>query len=217
MIHPLFEGIILGLTVSLSIGPALVALLQTSIRHGVRMGIYLALGIFTSDLVVVLGAYFGATQIITDQHNHIAFGLIGGIILFIFGIVSLTRKVELTEKVEAVNEIRVKKENFIRYYLKGFLLNIANPFLWAFWLTSVLAISSTYRGYRLAISLFFAGTLGTVLTMDILKCILANKIRVTSNPFVKLWVNRIVGIIFVLFGILVIINTFWNIPSYLQQ
>jgi len=217
LIHPLFEGIILGLTVSLSLGPALVALLQTSIRHGVRKGIYLALGIFTSDMIVVVGAYFGATQIITDQHNHMAFGLIGGIILLIFGTVSLTRKVDMTEKVEAVNEIKVRKENFIRYYIKGFFLNIANPFLWAFWLTSVVAISSTYQGHRLAISLFFAGTLGTVLTMDIVKCILANKIRITSNPSVKLWVNRIVGVIFILFGIFVIINTFWNIPSYWQQ
>lgn len=181
------------------------------------MGISLALGIFTSDMIVVIGALFGATQIITAQHNHMAFGLIGGIILLIFGIVSLSRKVELTEKVEAVSEIRVRKENFFMYYIKGFLLNIANPFLWAFWLTSVVAISSTYQGHRLAISLFFAGTLGTVLTMDILKCILSNKIKIANNPYVKLWVNRVVGVVFILFGIFVIINTFWNIPSYWQQ
>lgn len=217
MIHPLFEGIILGLTVSLSLGPALVALLQTSIRHGVRMGIFLALGIFTSDMIVVVGAYFGATQIITDQQNHIVFGLIGGIILMIFGLVSLTKKVGLTEKVEAVTEIRVRKENLVRYYFKGFILNIANPFLWAFWLTSVLAISSTYRGHRLAIAIFFGGTLGTVLTIDILKSVLANKIRIASNPYVRLWVNRITGIIFIIFGVFVIINSFWNIPSYWQQ
>lgn len=217
MIHPLFEGIILGFTVSLSLGPALVALLQTSIRHGVRMGIFLALGIFTSDLFVVMGAYFGATQVITDQKNHMLFGLIGGIILLIFGIVSLTRKVEFDEKVEAVNEIRVKKENIFRYYIKGFILNIANPFLWAFWLTSMIAISSTYRGNRIAISVFFVGTMATILTLDITKCILANKIKITSNPSVKLWINRIVGFIFILFGIFVIINAFWNIPSYLQQ
>ncbi len=212
MFHPLFEGIFLGLTVSISLGPALVALLQTSIKNGVRMGIFLALGIFLSDLMVVFGAYFGATRIITDESNHTVFGLAGGIVLLIFGLVSLTRRVHLTEQVEAINEIRVRKPSPVRYFFKGFILNMANPFLWAFWITSVIAISSSYRGNRLAIALFFAGTLGTVLSMDILKTILANKIKVANNPYVRLWVNRIVGIIFILFGLFVILSQFWEIP-----
>jgi threonine/homoserine/homoserine lactone efflux protein len=212
MIHPLFEGIILGLTVAISLGPALVALLQTSIRHGARMGIFLAIGIFASDLLVVFGAYFGASQIITDQGNHMAFGLIGGSVLLIFGLVSLLRKVPLTEQVEPISEIKVKRPSPVRYFFKGFILNIANPFLWAFWVTSVIAISSSYRGNRLATLIFFAGTLGTIFTMDILKAILANKIKLANNPYVKLWVNRTVGIIFIIFGIVVIVNLFWNIP-----
>jgi threonine/homoserine/homoserine lactone efflux protein len=214
MIHPLLEGIFLGLTVSISLGPALVALLQTSIKNGLRMGIFLALGIFSSDLLVVFGVYFGATRIITYQSNHMVFGLIGGIVLLIFGLVSVLRKVPMTEQVEAISEIRVRKKSPLRYYAKGFILNMANPFLWAFWVTSVLAISSSYRGNRLAIAIFFAGTLGTVLTMDIVKCILANKIKVANNPYVRLWINRIVGIIFIIFGIFVIVNVFWDIPMY---
>jgi threonine/homoserine/homoserine lactone efflux protein len=212
MFHPLFEGIILGITVSISLGPALFALLQTSIKHGIKTGIFLALGIFTSDLIVVFGAYFGASQIITNPTTHVVFGLIGGIVLIIFGIISMTRKVNLNEQVEAIPEIKVKRPSLIRYYFKGFILNIANPFLWGFWITSVLAISSSYRGQKVAIVLFFAGTLGTILLTDILKSILANKIKVAGNPHVKLWMNRIVGTIFIVFGIFVVINVLWKVP-----
>jgi threonine/homoserine/homoserine lactone efflux protein len=212
MIHPVFEGMILGITVSISLGPALVALLQTSIKHGIKTGIILALGIFTSDFFVVVGAYFGASQIVTNPTTHIIFGLIGGVVLIIFGIISIIRKVNLKEQVGVITEIKVKRPGVFRYYFKGFILNIANPGVWAFWITSVLAIASSYRGQKLAITLFFAGTLGTILTTDILKCILANKIKVANNPHVKLWINRIVGSIFVLFGIFVIINVLWKIP-----
>jgi threonine/homoserine/homoserine lactone efflux protein len=212
MFHALFQGIILGLTVSISLGPALMALIQTSIKHGIKTGIFLALGIFTSDLIVVVGAYFGASQIVTRNDTQIIFGIIGGLVLIIFGLYSLFHKVNLKEQVEVVSEIKVRRPGVMRYYFKGFILNMANPFLWAFWITSVLAISSTYRGNRLAIILFFAGTLATVLFTDILKCILANKIRVASNPYVRLWLNRIVGSIFILFGIFVVVNVLWKIP-----
>ena len=212
MFHPLFEGIILGITVAISLGPALLALIQTSIKHGIKTGIFLALGIFTSDLFVVFGAYFGASQIVTNPTTHLIFGLFGGLALIIFGIVSIAHKVNLNEQVEAINEIKVKRPGVFRYFFKGFILNIANPFLWAFWITSVLAITSSYRGQKLAIVLFFSGTLGTILLTDIMKAVLAHKIKVANNPHVKLWMNRIVGTIFVVFGIFVIINVLWKIP-----
>jgi len=114
--------------------------------------------------------------------------------------------------VEVVTEIKVKRPGVMRYYFRGFILNIANPFLWAFWITSMLAISSSYRGQKLLITLFFAGTLGTILVTDIVKCILANKIKVANNPYVRLWINRIVGTIFILFGIFVLVNVIWKMP-----
>ncbi|MDP4282491.1 MAG: LysE family transporter [Bacteroidota bacterium] len=212
MIHPLFEGIILGITISITLGPALIALLQTSIKHGTRRGIALALGIFTSDLTIVIGCFFGASTIITNPTTHMIFGIFGGIILIGFGLFNLTRKMETHEQVEVINEIRVKKPALYRYYAKGFLLNISNPFLWGFWLTSALAITSTYHGNRIFVLLFFSGTLGTVLLTDIIKVILAKKIKVTSNPSLKLWVNRIVGLVFFFFGLFVLICVVFDIP-----
>lgn len=216
MLHSVFEGMILGITVSISVGPAMLALLQTSIKHGIKTGIFLALGIFSSDLIVVIGAYFGSSQIVTNHNTHQIFGIIGGSILIIFGLFQSLRRVKMSEQVEVIRDIKVKKPGVFPYYFKGFVLNIANPFLWAFWLTSVIAISSSYGGNKPAVVLFLSGTLGTVLSIDILKCILASKIKVSINPRIKLWINRIVGVIFILFGIFVIINVLWKIPNPLK-
>jgi threonine/homoserine/homoserine lactone efflux protein len=204
ILHPLFEGIILGLTVAISLGPALFALLQTSIKHGVKIGIFLAAGIFISDLALVVALYFGAAQIITDPKYHLVLGIIGGVVMTIFGIYTVFKKVSMTEQVEAINEIKVKKKGPFPYFAKGFVLNLANPFLWVFWITAMLAINATYGGNQKSVALFFVGALSMILMTDILKVVLANKIKIAGNPLVKLWMNRIVGVLFIIIGVFVI-------------
>lgn len=204
VLHPLFEGIILGLTVAISVGPALFALLQTSIKHGIKVGIFLAGGIFVSDLALVVGFYFGASAIVTNPKYHLVLGIIGGIVMLVYGVYTFFKKVSLTEQVEAINEIKVKKPGPLPYFFKGFVLNFANPFLWVFWITSMLAINATYGGNQKSVALFFAGSLSVILMTDILKVVLANKIKIAGNPQVKLWMNRIVGLLFMIIGAFII-------------
>jgi threonine/homoserine/homoserine lactone efflux protein len=203
-LHPLFEGMILGITIAITVGPAMFALLQTSIKHGIKTGIFLALGIFFSDLALVIGFYFGASQIVNDKFYHLILGTIGGGIMTIFGIYTFFKKIPMNEQVEAINEIKVKKPGLFPYFFKGFVLNLANPFLWVFWITSMLAINATYGGDQKSVALFFTGTLSMVLTTDILKSVLANKIKILSNPQVKLWLNRIVGLLFMIIGCFIV-------------
>ena len=207
LLHPLFEGLILGITIAITLGPALVALLQTSLKHGIKTGIFLALGIFTSDLFLVVGAFFGVSEIITAPRYHLIFGLLGGVLMISFGIYTFFRKIPPVEKVEAINEIHVKRPGVIPYYFKGFLLNVVNPSLWFFWIFWVVSINSTYGGDRKSVALFFAGALGMVLATDILKVVLANKIKVLGNPKVKFWINRVVGVLFFIFGAFIITGT----------
>ncbi len=204
ILHPLFEGIILGLRVAISVAPALFALLQTSIKHGIKVGIFLAAGIFFSDLALVVGFYFGASAIVTNPKYHLVLGIIGGIVMSVYGIYTFFKKVPMTEQVEAINEIRVRQKGPFPYFFKGFILNFANPFLWVFWITSMLAINATYGGDQRAVALFFTGTLSVILMTDILKVVLANKIKVAGNPQVKLWMNRIVGLLFMIIGAFII-------------
>jgi threonine/homoserine/homoserine lactone efflux protein len=203
-LHPLFEGIILGLTVAISVGPALFALLQTSIKYGVKVGIFLAAGIFVSDLALVVGFYFGASAIVTNVSYHLVLGIIGGLVMSAYGIYTFFKKVSMTEQVEAINVIKVKKKGPLPYFFKGFVLNFANPFLWVFWITSMLAINATYGGNQKSVAMFFVGSLSVILMTDILKVVLANKIKIAGNPQVKLWMNRIVGLLFMIIGAFII-------------
>lgn len=189
---------------AITLGPALFALLQTSIKYGIKTGIFLAAGIFFSDLVLVVGCFFGASQIVNDATNHLILGIIGGAIMTTYGFYTFFKKVPQGERIEVINEIRVRTKGPIPYFFKGFILNLANPFLWVFWITSVLAINATYGGNQRSVALFFAGTLFVILMTDIFKVVLANKIKVTGNPLVILWMNRLVGILFIIIGAFII-------------
>jgi threonine/homoserine/homoserine lactone efflux protein len=196
MIKALFEGILLGITLALLIGPSFFALIQTSIKNGFKSGLALAFGIFLSDFLCVVLAYLGASQLLENSNNKMIIGIIGGIILIIFGLINIFQKKVIEEK-----KIEIPKINLTLTVIKGFFLNILNPFVIVFWIGSVTIVSSKYDFPFLNIIIFFSATLTTVLATDILKAFIALKIRRVLKPQLLININRIAGIILMLFGI----------------
>ncbi len=54
MFAAVYEGIILGLVLAFSFGPGFFALINTGIKHGFKPAASLAVGIFLSDLALVI-------------------------------------------------------------------------------------------------------------------------------------------------------------------
>lgn len=205
--HPLLQGIILGLTLSALLGPALFTLLQTSIHRGLKSGIILAFGIFLSDVSVVYLALLGALQLINQKNNYMIAGLVGGLILIGFGIYTFLHKIHIDENNKAI-EVRVAGP--LTYVLKGYFLNIMNPFVWFFWISAVVGVSSTYGDDKHGIVLFFIGTLATVFGSDVLKVFIANRIKEKLKANILVRVNHFVGLLLIVFGVFLIIRVFFN-------
>lgn len=205
MIHPLFEGIFIGLTMAVMIGPAMFALLQTSIHRGTRSGVYLAIGIFLSDFLIVVMSYLGAAQLLNQGKKSLLVGLIGGTILIIYGIVTFTKKVQIDDANSLLEQKKIPGP--LTYLVKGFFLNFANPFVWFFWFTVMMGISGTYGSEFSAVSSLFGGVLITIFSTDVLKVFIASRIKQYMTPKVLNLVNYIVGILLVIFGIILIIRS----------
>ena len=206
--HPFFEGIILGFTLAMLLGPALFALLQTSIHRGLKSGFFLAIGIFMSDIIVVIFTYMGAVQLLSNERNYILAGISGGIILILFGVYTFVHKVHIDEN---NNLIEAKKvPGILTYMLKGFFLNVMNPFVWFFWISVMVGIGSNYGADKSALTSFFMGTLFTIFGTDLLKVFIANKIKHYLNPKVLILINRIVGILLAIFGLFLILRVIFK-------
>lgn len=208
MITPIWEGLILGLTLAFlfGFGPALFALIQTSIHRGLWSGFQLAFGIFLSDVALVTLCLLGALQIINETpSNKLAFGIITGIILIIFGVVTFTRKAELAT---SDNKDDIKTPSPLTFILKGFFLNFTNPFVWLFWILWVTTITANYEGDTHSVIALFATTLLVILATDMLKVFGAFKIKRYVTPRFIQWINWVAGVGLSVFGIFLLIRAF---------
>ena len=207
MFRALAQGFILGFTVAVMLGPAFFTLIQTSIHRGFKSGVLLALGIFISDLSLVLLCGFGASQIVYEPKQKMILGIVGGIILILFGAFTFTRKVDM-ETDDTKEPIKVPKP--FTFIAKGFLLNFANPFVWIFWLGVVGVVTSTYSEKTEYMVVFLIGTLGTVFATDIIKSFIANKIKNILKPHFMTWLNRLVGLSLIVFGVFLMLRVLFD-------
>lgn len=204
--HSLIEGIALGLTLDLffGFGPAFFAEIQTGIHRGFYKGFILALGVFLNDLLLVGLSIIGAHVIMNTMHKYQILGVVGGVILILFGIFTYRDKIEITGEDEDIN---INEPHVLMYMLKGFLLNIANPFVWLFWPTVVLGVATPFMNTTQDIVFFFSGTLLMFLLVDTTKVFLASRIKNYITDKVLHLINKVAGVGLFVFGIVLVIRT----------
>jgi threonine/homoserine/homoserine lactone efflux protein len=196
---PFLEGVVLGMTLAVLFGPAVFALVQTSLYRGFRSGFFLAVGIFLSDLALVFLCFMGALQILSNEYNRLIFGIISGFILIGYGIFTFRRQVQILKNGNGTAE---KKPGWFTFILKGFFLNIANPFVWFWWISVTVGVTSNYGDETRSAVFFFTGTLTTVLATDLFKVYIAKKLKGFLNEKNIKRVNHIVGVLLIGFGLI---------------
>jgi threonine/homoserine/homoserine lactone efflux protein len=195
LFHPLLSGITFGLLLAVMLGPVFFTLLQTSLHEGFKAGAHLAFGVLLSDAFVISICYTFASFVRTMDNHHKAMNIAGGILLIGFGIFNFFHKV----KVKEVDDD--KKTVHAHFVLKGFLLNLMNPAVLFFWLGVVSLVGGREEYTRMHEGVFFGSTLLTVFSTDLLKSYVSNRIKNILKPNVMTWINRIIGIVLIGFGI----------------
>lgn len=202
MFHIITQGILFGLTLSLMVGPAFFSLLQTSISKGFRCGSHLAFGISLSDIFMVFVAWYGLSAVFETNQAQKIISIIGGIVIIAFGLYTGTRKHITPTTHSLVPESKIQ----VKYMMKGFLFNIANPGTWLYWLIPI-GLSNSYSKRSEQI-IFLASILLTNLGMDILKCAISNELKRFLTDNVITIINRVVGAILIIFGIYLAVSSF---------
>ncbi|PLW92799.1 MAG: lysine transporter LysE [Marinilabiliales bacterium] len=211
MIGVLFEGMLLGLILAITLGPAFFTIIQTSIDKGFLPAFQIAIGVSISDIAVIFITYLGLSQIIENDMVKIYTGIAGGIILVLFGIYTFYKKPDIIKRRSSKTKTPKRKSNLFTNLAKGFFLNIVNPFVILFWITIIGYVShaAPYGKMDEYAIMFFSGTIITVFATDTLKSFIGYKIKKYLKPRIQLTINRIVGIVLVGFGIVLIIRLFF--------
>lgn len=200
------EGVILGLTLAILLGPIFIALTQTGIQHGLKAGISVGSGIWVSDVIVIISAYFFIKQIdsiANDPSFQFWMGMIGGIILIGFGIYTFSHSNSEMAPTKAFSA-----KSYLEYVSKGFAVNFFNPFTFVFWIS---VMSSYILGDKAItgqqIFLLFGSIMVTIIFTDTLKVVLAKLIRNKMTAHHLMLFSKIAGAILILFGVILLVRT----------
>jgi len=202
----LIKGITLGLLLTIAVGPVLFSIIKQSINNGWKGGLAFVLGVSLSDVsLAVVSNFF--TELFTNLiERKELIGTIGSTFLISVGIYFLFfKKVKVNEQGSQV--LKFRKRDYLKLLLAGFFMNILNPGIIIFWLTASTAFADEALNQRITI---FTVALVLVLITDILKVLLANRIRQRLTLKNIQFVNRLNGIILIGFGIVLL----WGLLFY---
>lgn len=133
MFSAISQGFLIGIGLAMLIGPVFFSLINTSINKGIQNAVYLAIGISLSDLFYIALVFVGINTLFQNEMFKYWLGIIGAIILMIFGIQSIFKKTTILPD----QNIRIESKHKIKNIVKGFLLNSVHPGVVFFWLATV--------------------------------------------------------------------------------
>ncbi len=205
MLRSFFEGLLLGLPFVFAVGPALFAILQTSVNKGFYSGMQLAIGISISDILLMSLCYFGLVQYVESDVFQIILGLGGTALLLLYGIYTFRKKKVVPPTNRGELKLKINWTGVFSEIGKGFVLNFMNPFLWIFWFT---IISSGTAGKPKVDAIFFmVGVAIMIFSTDLLKSFFANRITAFLSPKVLLIINKVAGLVLMLCAVVLFIRT----------
>jgi threonine/homoserine/homoserine lactone efflux protein len=210
MFAPVLKGLLLGLILSISMGPVIFAIIKRSLSDGKIAGYAFVAGVSLSDIaLVILCNVFAGVFSMALQHKALI-ALFGAGFLLVTGIYTLFfKKVELYNNDDEVGVVR--KRDLIKSVLSGFFMNTLNPNVFLFWFAWTAAISATADDtsnpttYKMVV---FGTCLAWVLLSDLLKVLLADKVRTRLTEKNLIWINRIAAIIILIFSAVLFYGAF---------
>ncbi|HTN19500.1 MAG TPA: LysE family translocator [Pelobium sp.] len=201
MLELIISGIGLGIVLSFLTGPVFFALIKTSIEKGFYAGLALAGGVVISDFIYMTITLFGTSLLSFESKYRLPIGVVGSVILLSIGFYYLLKKVEITYTEESS---RIKHAG---YFFKGFFMCIFNPFILLYWVSVSSGVYSIYGELSSRqIIPFFGAILLTLFGMDTLKAYFAYKLRYKIKQKSIQNLNRIAGVLIIVFAIKLIYN-----------
>ena len=196
----------MGLILALSVGPVIFTIIKQSINNGFKGGLSFVAGVWLSDIVLVLLSNFfsGMVSYLLEYKNTIA--IVGSLFLLIMGVYYIFfKKVQLAEDNDLLKKFSTS--DFTKIALSGFLINTLKPGVIIFWLINATTFAATNTLSERTI--IFSICLIVNIIADLIKIMMAGKIREKLTPRHIVLINKISGSILVLFGLGLLFNVFF--------
>lgn len=197
IIEAILKGLAMGLLLVISVGPVVFTIIKQSINNGKSGGFSFVIGVWISDFLLVVLSNLFSELVSTVMDFKMQIGIAGSAFLMGMGVFYIFfKKVHMHPEDLAMPPL--KSSDHAKILAQGFLLNTLNPAVIAFWLTAATAIAVSHSVRDRII--IFATALILNMSADIAKVTLAGKLRKKLTIKNIRLINKISGLILVIFG-----------------
>jgi len=207
-IEILLKGIILGLAVSMPLGPIGIILINRTIKRGVLSGFFSGLGLATADTLLAIIAGVGFTFIISFiNRERFIISLIAGLIIIGVGL-----KVFLSNPVKDLRNRDKANKSLWRDYYSVFALSISNPYTIFIFVAFFSGINvSGYKSPELVPFILIPGVFIGTITWWILLSYFVSRFKKKIRLRGIIRVNMVAGIAIIVIGVIVLLSVFTTV------
>ncbi len=194
---PLVNGLLTGLFLQLAIGPVFFYILGITVDSYFINSIAAILAVTIVDYIYITLSIIGLGKLLEKEKIKKIFGIIGSIVLILFGVMILIKGLKTIGTNTKSNSV---EWTFIKSFAYSFILTISSPLTIVFWssIFATKAIEKKYSKQQLIPFGIGAGS-ATFIFLSIVMLILS-LLKKTIPIKVIQWLNAIVGVILIIYG-----------------
>lgn len=204
MWHAIVNGITLGLVLMISVGPVIFSIIKQSLNNGREGGFSFIAGVWLSDILLIIVSNAFSELVTYMMEYRKILGIFGSLFLLLMGVFYVFfKKIKLQNPEGGI--LKFTRTDILKIFSSGFLLNTLNPNVFLFWLGTATAFASEYS-FNERIMIFSICLIINV-TADIVKVLMAGKLRTRLTLHNITLINKISGSILIGFGIALLVGT----------
>ncbi|HUX59583.1 MAG TPA: LysE family transporter [Bacteroidales bacterium] len=207
-IEILLKGVILGLAVSMPLGPIGIVLINRTIKRGILSGFFSGLGLATADTLLAILAGLGFTFIIGFiKEERFILSLIAGVVIVLVGI-----KIFSSNPVKDFRNREKANKSLFRDYYSVFVLSITNPYTILIFVAFFSGIHApgNIRPELVPFFLIPGVFIGTITWWFFLSYFISRfKKKIRLRGIVR--INMVSGIAIIVLGIIILLSVFTTI------
>ncbi|MCQ2606278.1 MAG: LysE family translocator [Bacteroidales bacterium] len=200
------QGVLIGLFVSIPMGPIGILCIQRTLQQGRLSGFISGLGAACADTLFASIAGLGLT-LVSDffKEQHTIIMLIGSAVLFVLGL-----RMFFKNTIKQARAFKYQKSNPLSDFISVFVLTITNPITIIFY-GIVFASLGIVQDNIYSLVVLLSGIFCGAISIWFLLSTFVNIFRKYFRLRIIFYINKVAGIILMLFGLFAIYNAFYPV------